>query len=118
MLCLPRMHILSRLDAEDSCEVGHDYLHYEEKVGVYYSLLVSVNNIEMIMEGRERLTQWVTAAQLRLLTVLGGKLVTNAVEKLNVALLWVLLHSSNESPRHSTSSLSSDCCIGPVRNCQ
>ncbi len=115
MLCSSCMHILSRSDAEYSCELGCDYLHYEEKVGVYQYLLVFSNSTETRRSRRERLTQWVTAAQLRLLGVLGGKLVTNTVQKLNVALLRILLHGSDESPRHSTSSLSGDCSIGPVR---
>lgn len=45
------------------------------------------------------------AAQLRLLRVLRLELVTDAVQKLDVALLRVLLQSRNESPRHSSGSL-------------
>jgi hypothetical protein len=48
--------------------------------------------------GKVGLTQWMTAAQLRLLSVLGGELITNAVEQLDVALLRVLLHGGDEGP--------------------
>lgn len=64
------------------------------------------------------LTQWVAAAKLRLLGVFRCELVTDAIEQLYVALLGVLLHSSDESPRHSTCSLSGDSCVGPIGCCQ
>lgn len=56
-----------------------------------------------------------TAAELWLLGVFCGKFVANAVEQLDVALLRILLHRRDESPRHSTSSLSGDGCISPIR---
>lgn len=38
------------------------------------------------------------AAQLRPLRILGGELVSNVVEELDVALLRVLLHGGDEGP--------------------
>lgn len=61
------------------------------------------------------LTEWVATAQLRLLGILPLQLVTDAVEQLHVALLWVLLHCRDESPRHGAGSLSSDLCVLPVK---
>ena len=49
-----------------------------------------------------------TTTQLRLLSILGSKLVTDTVEQLDVALLWVLLHGVDEGPGHSTGSLCGD----------
>jgi hypothetical protein len=63
-----------------------------------------------------RLTQWMTTTQLRFLSVLCGKLVTNAVQQLDVRLLRVLLHGSYESPGHSTSGLCRNSRISPVTN--
>jgi hypothetical protein len=54
-------------------------------------------------------------AELGLLGILRGKLVSDAVEQLDVALLWVLLQGVDERPRHGTSSLCRDGCIGPMR---
>ena len=65
--------------------------------------------------GWRRRTQWVAAGKLRLLRVLGGKLISNAVEQLDVALLRVLLHRGDESPGHSARGLSSDRGISPMR---
>ena len=48
------------------------------------------------------------AAQLRLLSVFGFELFTNAVEKLYIGLLWVSLESSDEGPGHGPSGLTSD----------
>jgi hypothetical protein len=56
----------------------------------------------------------VTAAQLRLLVVLALELVANAVEKLHVALLRVLLQGRNEGVRHCTSGCSGDVGVGSV----
>lgn len=53
-----------------------------------------------------------TARKLRLLRVLGLQDITNTVEKLNVALLRILLDSRDEGPRHGSGSLSVDCCVG------
>ena len=53
-----------------------------------------------------------TARQLRLLRVLGLEDIANAVEKLDVALLRVLLDSRDESPRHGSGGLSVNCCVG------
>lgn len=49
-----------------------------------------------------------TAAQLRLLGILGRKLVPNAVQQLDIALLGILPQGSDESPRHGASGLASD----------
>lgn len=59
-----------------------------------------------------------TAAQLRLLRILRRQLVTNAVEQLDIALLWVLLHSRYEGPRHGSCGLCGDSSVGSVRWCQ
>jgi hypothetical protein len=45
-----------------------------------------------------RLTQGMTTAELWLLGVLSGKLVSNAIQQLDVALLRVLLQGSDEGP--------------------
>ena len=45
-----------------------------------------------------RLTQGMTTAQLGLLGVLAGKLISDAVEELHVALLRVLLQGGDECP--------------------
>jgi hypothetical protein len=44
------------------------------------------------------LTERMTAAQLRLLCILCGELVSNAVKELDVALLRILLHGGNKGP--------------------
>jgi hypothetical protein len=54
------------------------------------------------------------ARKLRLLRVFGGELVSDAVEQLDVALLRVLFHCSDESPGHSTCGLSGDGGISPI----
>jgi len=54
------------------------------------------------------------AAELRLLSIFGSKLVTNVVEQLDVALLWVLFHSGDKSPRHGSCGLCSDSGIRPI----
>ena len=61
------------------------------------------------------LTQRVAAAQLWFLSILCCKLVADAIEQLDITLLRVLLHRIDESPRHGTSSLRCDGCIGPVK---
>jgi len=53
-----------------------NYLHDEEEVGI----------------------QGMTTAELWLLGVLSGKLVSNAIQQLDVALLRVLLQGSDEGP--------------------
>lgn len=67
-----------------------------------------------VKDERQMLTKWMAAAQLRLLRVLGLEFVTNAVEELDVALLWILLKSRHKSPRHGSSSLASDVCVLPI----
>ncbi len=47
-------------------------------------------------------------AQLRLLRVLALQLITDVVEQLHVALLWILLERRDEGPGHSTGGLPSD----------
>lgn len=61
------------------------------------------------------LTEWVAATQLWLLSIFCSKLVSNTVEQLDVALLWVLLHGLDESPRHGTCGLCSNGSIGTRR---
>lgn len=61
-------------------------------------------------------TQWVAARQLGLLSVLGCKDISNAVQELHVALFRVLLQSRNEGPRHGTSGLVGNCGIGAVKH--
>jgi len=46
------------------------------------------------------LTQWVAAAQLRLLSVFCSKFIGNAIQQLDVALLRVLLYRCDEGPGH------------------
>jgi hypothetical protein len=67
--------------------------------------------------GYGRRTQWVATAQLRLLGILGGELVTDAVEQLDVALLGVLLHGVYKGPGHSSSGLRGNRSIGSVISC-
>lgn len=55
-----------------------------------------------------------TAAELRLLRILGLELITNTIEQLDVALLGVLLEGRNERPRHGSCSLARDVCVLPV----
>jgi len=55
------------------------------------------------------------AAELRFLGIFGSELVADAVEQLDVTLLRVLLHSSDESPGHSSCSLRGDSCVGPAK---
>ena len=49
-----------------------------------------------------------TAAKLWLLLVLTLQFFTDAIEKLDVGLLWILLECRNEGPGHGASSLSSN----------
>ena len=67
-----------------------------ERMGVYLG------------RGGCRLTQWVTATQLRLLRVFALKLISNAVQQLNVALIRVLLQAGDEGPRHSACGFAGD----------
>jgi hypothetical protein len=69
-----------------------------------------------VKEGGTSLTQWMAARELRLLGVFGSKLVTDAVQQLDVALLGVLLHSGDEGPGHGTGGLCGNSCIGPIRS--
>ena len=62
-------------------------------------------------------TQRMAAGKLRLLRVFRIKLVSDAVQQLDVALLGVLLHRCYESPGHGACGLGGDCCVGPVRFC-
>lgn len=55
--------------------------------------------------------------QLWLLGVPRLQLIADAVEKLHVALLWVLLESRDKGPRHGSGGLGSDCSISPVDDC-
>lgn len=54
------------------------------------------------------LTKWVTTGELRLLSIASSQFVTNAVEKLHVALLRFLLECCNEGPRHGAGRLRRD----------
>ena len=60
----------------------------------------SDNYVSFVKRGKDGmlLTQGVTAAELRLLGIFGCKLVTDAIEELDVALLWVLFHGVDEGP--------------------
>ena len=53
------------------------------------------------------------AAQLRLLSVFGFQLLTDAVQELDVGLLWILLESGDKGPGHGTSRLTTD---GSIRS--
>lgn len=50
-------------------------------------------------------TQRVAARKLRLLRVFSGQFVSDAVEKLHITLLGILLEGSHERPRHGA------CCL-------
>lgn len=63
---------------------------------------------------RKERTERMTAAQLRLLGVLGLELVANAVEELDVALLRVLLQRRDEGPGHGSCGLAGDLCVLPI----
>ena len=54
------------------------------------------------------------ARQLGLLRVLRSKLIANAIQELDVALLRVLLHGRDKGPRHGAGGLSCDRGIGPT----
>jgi hypothetical protein len=54
------------------------------------------------------------AGKLRPLRVFGGELVSDAVEQLDVALLWVLLHCVDECPGHSACGFGGDSGISPM----
>ena len=57
---------------------------------------------------RTELTKWVAARQLRLLGIFCLKNIANAIEQLDVALLWILLDSGDEGPGHGASCLCGD----------
>jgi hypothetical protein len=59
-----------------------------------------------------RLTQRMTAAQLRLLLVLALELISDAVEQLHVALVRVLLQAGDEGPGHGTCGFATDGSVG------
>lgn len=59
-------------------------------------------------------TQRVAARQLRLLRVFSGQFVSDAIEKLHVALLGVFLEGRHESPGHGSRSLGCDSGIGTI----
>jgi hypothetical protein len=63
-----------------------NYLHDEEEVGIF-KMAVSLRRDR----GLIWLTQGMATAELWLLGVLCSKLISNAVEQLDVTLLWVLL---------------------------
>lgn len=54
-----------------------------------------------------------TAAQLRFLFVFALELVADAVEQLDVALVWILTERGNEGPRHGACGFAANGCIGP-----
>ena len=53
----------------------------------------------------EDLTKRMTAAQLRLLGILGREFFSDVIKQLEVALLGILLQSGNKSPGHCSSGL-------------
>lgn len=55
-----------------------------------------------------------TAAQLRLLAILAFELVTDAIQQLHVALVWVLFECRDEGPGHSPGSFTANRSVGPV----
>jgi hypothetical protein len=63
-------------------------------------------------------TKRVAGRQLWFLRVASGQLISNAVEKLDVALLWVLLERRDKCPRHGTSGLGSNSGVGPADSSQ
>lgn len=90
-----------------------DDLHYIQKVGVFVTTSAIVFIVRAAMDRKNmeetlawrRLTQWMAAAQLRLLLVFPLKFIADAVQQLHVALLRVLLQSGDERPAHCSSSL-------------
>jgi len=68
----------------------------------------------LISWGDGKLTERVATRKLRFLRVFALQLIANAIEKLHVALLRVLLQSVDEGPRHGASSLAADGCVGTI----
>ena len=64
-------------------------LHYVEKISVYESSALPLYNSRYI--SRALLTQWMAAAQLWLLRIFALKLLSDAVQQANIALLRILL---------------------------
>lgn len=54
----------------------------------------------------------VAARELRSLSILASELITNAVQELDIALLWVLFQGCYEGPGHGASGLGSNRRIG------
>jgi len=55
-----------------------------------------------------KLTQWMAAAELWLLSVLALQLITDTVEQLHVALVRVFLKRIDERPRHRSCRLTAN----------
>jgi hypothetical protein len=55
-----------------------------------------------------------TAAQLRLLLILALELLANAVEQLDVALIWVLAQSRDKGPGHGARGFAANRRVGTV----
>ena len=62
------------------------------------------------------LTKRMTTRKLWFLGITSLQLIPYSIQKLHIALLWVLLQGHDESPRHGTSCLRSDGGIGSVRS--
>ena len=90
---------------------SRDYLHDVEQVDIYHELVADSTKCR---NEHGVLTQRMTATQLRLLAILALKLIANAVQKLHVALIGVLLQAGQESPGHGARSLIGNRSIGPI----
>jgi hypothetical protein len=86
----------------------YKYLHHEQQVRVCF------RSVRTCFECCHKigLTKRMTTGELGFLGITCLQLVTNGVQQLHVALLRILLQSSDESPRHSAGCLR---CDGRVR---
>lgn len=55
-----------------------------------------------------KLTQWMAAAELRLLSVLAIQLITDTIEQLHVALVRIFLERIDKRPRHRSCRLTAN----------
>lgn len=78
------------------------------------SLVKQADNRFKRNESNTGLTQRVAAGQLWPLRVLPSKLVADAVQQLDIALLWVLPECGDEGPRHGACCLGGDSRVGSV----
>lgn len=92
------------------CGKKYVYMTYSKSVSISISL-----PFPFIARYGKELTQWMTAAQLRLLVIFALQLITDAVEQLYIALVRILAERRDESPRHGSRSFSTNTCVGPVK---